>query len=76
VNIITIKNIYLYPNELWKSFAFVDSVELDDDTEFGVDEFKLYDMGFVQQYAVMVIANQPGYEHTFTTSYEWIASRK
>jgi len=71
VNLITIKNVYQRPGELWKSFTQINSFELTDDTEFGIEDFKLFDISFVQQYVVMVIANQPGYEHTYTTSYSW-----
>ena len=73
VNLITIKNIYQSSGDLWHSFKHIDSIELTDDTEFGMADFKLFDSPLVQQYVVMVIANQPGYEHTFTTSYSWSA---
>ena len=73
VNLITIKNVYQEPGELWKSFKQIDSFELTDDTELGKGSFRLFDMSLTQQYVVMVIANQPDYEHTFTTSYSWSA---
>lgn len=64
VNLITIEN---------NLYSQISSIELTDDTEFGIGEFELFDMASIQQYVVMVIANQPGYEHTFTTSYSWSA---
>ena len=76
VNLITIKNVYQEAGELWKSFKEINSIELTDDTELGMEDFELFDIASVQQYVVMVIANQPGYEHTFTTSYSWSAVKK
>ena len=73
VNLITIKNVYQNPGELWKSYKKINSIELTEDTEFGVEDFRLIDIASVQQFVIMVIANQPGYEHSFTTSYSWSA---
>jgi len=71
VNLITIKNVYLGNGDLKHRFVSIDSVELNDDTEFGTDTFLTFAFPYVEQYVVMIIANQPGYTHTFTTSYTW-----
>ena len=71
VNLITIKNVYLCNGDLKYTHVSIDSIELDDDTEFGTDSFCTFGFPLVEQYVVMIIANQPGYTHTFTTSYTW-----
>jgi len=75
VNLITIQNVYVSGGDLFKSHTWIDSVELNGKTEYGVQTFELFDVSSIQQYAVLVIANQPGYEHTYSTSYSFIASK-
>jgi len=76
VNLITIKNFYDAQSVVWKSFKDISSIILDDETEAGVEDVRLFNRGFIEQYVVMVVANQPGYEHTFTTSYVFSATKK
>jgi len=66
VNLITINNVN----------TIISSMDINDDYETGVAEFELIDMTSIKQYVVMVITNQPGYEHTFTTSYTFTALKK
>jgi len=76
VNLITLRNVYDVKGDLWKTFKDITSVDLDHATEVGTEEFTLIDRSSIQQFVVMVVTNQPGYEHTFTTSYSFIAARK
>ncbi|UCC19534.1 MAG: immune inhibitor A [Promethearchaeota archaeon] len=71
VNLITIT----VPYESGEMSFDIDSLHLTRDTEYGVTEFTLFDLASIQQYVVMVAANQPGYEHTFTTSYLWSTTK-
>lgn len=73
VNLITVKNTYHQTGELKNSFTSIRPVGLDDTTELGTANFVIFGNQYVEQYVVMVIANQPGYSHTFTTSYTWRA---
>ncbi|MFX0007348.1 MAG: hypothetical protein ACFFA7_04765 [Promethearchaeota archaeon] len=50
------------------------SMNVDDVTEDGRELLTLLDTKTVQTYNVMVVANQPGYEHTFGSFYSFIAS--
>jgi len=51
------------------------SMDLDDDTEEGYEELLLIGLkNIIQTISVFVVANQPGYEHTFKTSYSFEAT--
>jgi hypothetical protein len=76
VNLITIKNCFEAGSALFKTTTHLSAIDLNDETEFGITNFELVDRAFVQQYVVMVITNQPGYEHTFTSSYSFTALKK
>lgn len=57
-----------------ESFYDVFSMEIDDDTEEGNEELFLAGLGhIIETISVFVVANQPGYEHTFKTSYSFEA---
>ncbi|MHA2392598.1 MAG: hypothetical protein ACXAEX_11700, partial [Promethearchaeota archaeon] len=70
VSIITM-TYFIWNNMLIDSWTLVSSMELDEVTEVGQEELIVHDMKFEQSYAVMVAANQPGYEHTFGTYYDF-----
>ncbi|MCJ7650285.1 MAG: immune inhibitor A, partial [Candidatus Lokiarchaeota archaeon] len=76
VNLITIKNCFEPGSALYKTSTHLSFIDLDDYDETGVAEFELIDKAFIQQYVVMVVTNQPGYEHTFTSSYSFTALKK
>ncbi len=60
----------------YKTCNHVDGMRINDDTETG-DEFMLVkNKKRTQTTVVMVVANQPGYEHTFGTTYSFHADWK
>ncbi|MHA1932858.1 MAG: hypothetical protein ACW96X_09980 [Promethearchaeota archaeon] len=68
VNIINTVNI------MWKqctmgSFRWIDSMDLETDTQVGQTVMPVMDRNYIQSYSVMVVANQPGFEHMFGTNY-------
>lgn len=69
---ITIVNLYGKKTGLVGSYAYVQSMDLDEDTEEGTEVLFLVDVGhIIETKSVLVVANQPGYEHTFGTSYSF-----
>ncbi|MHA2282301.1 MAG: hypothetical protein ACXAC5_15770 [Promethearchaeota archaeon] len=62
---------FIWNNILIDSWYLVSSLDLDEVTEEGQTELIANNMKFEQSYAVMVAANQPGYEHTFGTFYDF-----
>jgi hypothetical protein len=48
----------------------MESMILNDD-QYGTASFELSATLTSEKYVLMVVANQPGYTHTFTTGYEW-----
>ncbi len=76
VNFITFESEFIKGGALYESSTSIWNLDLTKETEFGLAEFNLVDMAFSQQYVVMVVSNQPGYEHTFTTSYSFTAIKK
>jgi hypothetical protein len=59
--------------ELMNSYYELSSMALDPDTETGYEEFLLIDLNGIEKHAVMVITNQPGFEHTFGSAYSFTA---
>ena len=73
VNFIGFSNTYSRSGNLVSSDYDLFSMTLDPDTQEGQVSTDLYDLGGYQRYAVMVITNQPGFEHTFGSSYAFTA---
>ncbi len=73
VNFIDYANVYSNSGTLITSSYNIDTMELDPVTETGEKIAALVDNGGIQAYSVMIVANQPGYEHTFGSSYSFIA---
>jgi len=70
VSIIT--NTYFYWNNMvLDSWTLISALNLDENTEIGQKDLIVNYMGYEESYAIMVAANQPGYEHTFGTYYEF-----
>lgn len=59
----------------WKTWHKIYGMCLDDDTEEGDKHLVMINHKRITTTAVMVVANQPGYEHTFGTSYSFTASK-
>jgi hypothetical protein len=70
VSIITITD-FIWNGMILDTWHLVSSLNLDENTEIGQTDLIANYMKFEQSYAVMVAANQPGYEHTFGTYYEY-----
>ncbi len=61
-------------NTRGESYYDVFSMDLDDDTEEGSEELFLIGIKPIfETISIFVVANQPGYEHTFKTSYSFEA---
>ena len=73
VNFIEFTNVYTKSGDLLSSGYEINSMNLDPVTETGQEGFLLVDLIGIQKYIVMVVANQPGFEHTFGTAYSFIA---
>jgi len=76
VNLITIYNAFESSGALYDTSIELSYIDLNDEDEFGTAKFELIDKAFVQQIVIMVITNQPGYEHTFTSSYAFTATKQ
>ena len=48
----------------------IESISLNELQE-GIASFELWSTKESERYVVMIVANQPGYTHTFSTGYEW-----
>jgi hypothetical protein len=73
VNFINIFNQYGKNGVLVDSTYYIAPMSLDSETEMGSHEAPLIDNGGYALYSVMVVANQPGFEHTFGSSYSFSA---
>ncbi|MCK4480049.1 MAG: immune inhibitor A [Candidatus Lokiarchaeota archaeon] len=73
VNFINIFNEYGKNGVLVESTYFIESMSLNPETEIGLHEAPLIDIGGYESYSVMVVANQPGFEHTHGSSYSFSA---
>lgn len=73
VNLINFFNVYIMNGILLASSYEIDAMDLDPETEMGQKMALMMDNGGLQAYTVMVVANQPGFEHTFGTSYSFTA---
>ncbi|MFX1378772.1 MAG: hypothetical protein ACFFA4_06725 [Promethearchaeota archaeon] len=59
----------------FKTWHHIDRMCLDDDDETGRELLVMINHKRIQTVAVMVVANQPGYEHTFGTTYAFTADK-
>ena len=59
-----------------KTWNRISKMCLNDETEEGKKRLILWNNKHMQTSLVMVVANQPGYEHTFGTSYTFTADRR
>lgn len=59
----------------WITWHHIERMKLDDDTETGDEFLLMINRRRVQTTTVMVVANQPGYEHTFGTDYSFTADK-
>ncbi|MFX0009132.1 MAG: hypothetical protein ACFE9R_02350 [Candidatus Hermodarchaeota archaeon] len=73
VSFIEIVNIYTKKGDLKYSYYCIGAMNVDSDTEMGHYSTYLYDYGHVQKLSIMVVANQPGYEHTLSSAYSFYA---
>ena len=76
LNLITITNFFEAGGTLSGTTTDLSFIDLNDDDETGVAYFELIGTASIQQYVVIVVTNQPGYEHTFTSSYSFTALKK
>lgn len=76
VNFINTKSIYKKNGDLWKTFRYVSRMWLNEETEEGRKLLLMLNNDRIQSSTVMVVANQPGTEHTFRTYYYFIAQEK
>jgi len=60
----------------YKTWYNIDRMKLDDDTESGDEFMVVMNNKHISTTVVMVVANQPGYEHTFGTGYTFKADWK
>jgi hypothetical protein len=72
-----IKTITLYnrDGEIRNTWHHIDRTWLNDDTEWGREFLLMVNHKRISTTAVMVVANQPGYEHTFGSSYTFSARK-
>ena len=70
VSLITITN-FVWNGMVLSTWKLVDSLILDEITEVGQQDLIANYMKYEQSYVIMVAANQPGYEHSFGTYYEF-----
>jgi hypothetical protein len=76
VAIIKTTTIYKKSGDVYKTFNRINRMHLDDDTEEGKHLLWMYKKGgHITTKAVMVVANQPGYEHTFGAGYTFSAQK-
>lgn len=75
VNFINILNLYGKKGDLAGTYFYISSMDIDTNTEEGQQRLLVVDVdNLIESYSVMVITNQPGYEHTFASSYDFKAS--
>jgi hypothetical protein len=60
---------------LWKTWHEIYKMRLDEDTEEGYKHLVMINNKRISSIAVMVVANQPGYEHSFGTGYSFTARK-
>ncbi|MHA2037573.1 MAG: hypothetical protein ACW98X_14145, partial [Promethearchaeota archaeon] len=76
VAIIKTTTIYKKSGDVYKTLNRINRMHLDDDTEEGKHLLWMFKKGgHITTTAVMVVANQPGYEHTFGAGYTFSAQK-
>ena len=75
VNIILSATLFKRDGNPWMTWHYIDNMRLDDETEEGREFLVLINNRRIQTTAVMVIINQPGFEHTLDTYYTFNAER-
>ena len=73
-----INTIYIFKRngDLWRAFIYIKSMGLKHNTEEGHKLLVMQKSNRIMTFTAMVIANQPGTEHTFGTYYYFIAQEK
>ena len=61
--------------EVFKTWHHIDRMGTNDDTEEGKEFLTMINWKRISSKAVMVVSNQPGYEHTFGTGYTFTAKK-
>jgi len=74
VSIIQIMNFYNRKGEFIRDWHFVYPQWVDEETEEATIRLWMPSADRIETYAVMVVANQPGYEHTFASYYTFTAN--
>lgn len=75
VSFVEVFNFYNRHGELRRTFNHVSHMRINDEDETGKKYLSLLDRKRVKTWALMVVANQPGYEHTFAAGYTFKADR-
>lgn len=73
VNFIEYYNEFSKSGELILSSYVLSSMNIDHEDETEQKDFLLMDVNGLQSYVVMMVTNQPGFEHTFGTTYSFAA---
>lgn len=73
VSFITETTLFKKNGDPWKTFYYIDGMKLDDDTEVGKERMIVLNSKRISSHVVMVVANQPGYEHTYGVGYTYSA---
>jgi hypothetical protein len=73
VNFINVYETYRWNGELRRTYFNIGQMWVNPNTEQGTKLMLLVDSKYAYSYSVMVIANQPGFEHTFAAGYEFVA---
>lgn len=59
----------------WKTWHYIDSMKLNDETEEGDELLIVINTRRIQTVVTMVVANQPGIQHNFGSGYSFYADR-
>lgn len=76
VSFIQSTTLYKKDGTPFKTWYNIRNMKIDDETEVGEEFMIVVNTDYTQSGVVMVGANQPGYEHTFGTSYTFSADWK
>ena len=76
--VVTMVDVFEYYDrhgDLRKTRYHMDKMWVREETEEGKDLFILLNCKRIHSYTIMVVANQPGFEHTFAAGYEFIVDK-
>jgi hypothetical protein len=73
VSFVEINTFFDWYGNPYHTYYYISQLGLDDDTEEGRKYLRLKDTWRTFTFTLMVAANQPGYEHTFLTYYDFTA---